>query len=93
MLKAILVELDRLGSHIVYNTLSKRATLYNGYPAAVSPISEEDLLTLFGKAWITRYESLDGEHCYRITETGRLANRLRHCNRSKRSKPNIIDNG
>jgi hypothetical protein len=72
MLKAILVELNRLGSHIVYNTLSKRATLYNGYPAAVSPISAEELLTLFGKAWITRYESLDGEHCYRITESGRL---------------------
>jgi hypothetical protein len=73
MLQAILVELDRLGSHIVYNTLSKRATLYNGYPAAVGPISVEELLTLFGKAWIARYDSLDGEHCYRITESGRRA--------------------
>jgi hypothetical protein len=50
ILKAILVQLDRLGSHIVYNTLSKRAMLYNGYPAAVSPISAEELLTLSGKA-------------------------------------------
>ena len=67
LLQAILVELDRLGSHIVYNTLTKRATLFNGYPAAISPISGEELLELFGRAWITNYDSLDGEHCYRIT--------------------------
>ena len=75
ILRAILVELDRLGSHIVYNTLTKRATLYTGYPAAVGPISAEELLALFGRAWITRYESLDGEHCYRITESGKKISR------------------
>jgi len=69
VLQAILAELDRLGSHIVYNTLTKRATLYTGYPAAVGPISAAELLELFGRAWIINYNSLDGEHCYRITES------------------------
>jgi hypothetical protein len=73
MLQAILVELDRLGSHIVYNTLTKRATLYNGYPTAVIPILADELLELFGRGWITGYHSLDGECCYRITESGRKA--------------------
>jgi hypothetical protein len=75
MLRPILVELDRLGSHIIYNTLTKRAVLYNGYPAAISPISSEELLELVGKSWIARYESLDGENCYRITDSGRKARR------------------
>jgi hypothetical protein len=73
MLQAILVELDRPGSHIVYNTLTKQAMLCSGYPAPISPISAEELLALVEKAWITRYDSLDGKHCYRITESGKKA--------------------
>jgi hypothetical protein len=33
----------------------------------------EDLLALFEKAWITRYDSRDEEHRYHITEAGRRA--------------------
>jgi hypothetical protein len=74
--QAILVEMDRLGAHIVYDTLAKRATLYDSHPTVVGSISGEELLTLLGKAWIIGYESLDGEHCYRITENGRKAHQL-----------------
>ena len=72
------IELDSPGSHITYNTSTKLAGLHGGDLAAGSsrigvPVSPEDLLALFEKAWIARYDSRDGEHRYRITESGRAA--------------------
>jgi hypothetical protein len=77
-LRALLIELDRPGAHITYDTLTKLASFYDGDSAPVSPrigvpVSSEDLLTLFEKAWITRYDSRDGVYHYQITETGRRA--------------------
>jgi hypothetical protein len=78
-LSPILFELARPGSYLVYNTLTKQASLYAGYLAtgwgkSVS-ILQEDLLALFEKAWIARYDSILGEHRYRLTEAGRKASR------------------
>ena len=77
-LRPILLKLDRPGSHIIYNTFTKRAFLCDGHPQTDnsqvgSIVPTEDLLSLFEKAWITRYDSHDGEHKYRLTETGRRA--------------------
>ena len=77
-LTPLLIKLDHPGSHIVYNTLTKQANLYDGGPVAGSPrvssvISTDDLLDLFEKAWITRYDSRNGEYRYHITELGRKA--------------------
>ena len=72
-----ILELNHPGSYIVYNTLTKQSTLYDagGSPRVGTPISAEDLLTLFEKSWITKYESRDGEHRYRLTEIGRAEGR------------------
>jgi len=72
------MELDQPGSYITYNTLTKLASFHDGDLAAASPrmgvpVSTEDLLTLFENAWIARYDTRDGEHRYRITESGRNA--------------------
>jgi hypothetical protein len=73
-LRPILVELDRPGSIIVYNTITKQANLHGASTASL-PVSADDLLTLFQNAWIARYESHEGEHRYRITEIGREVSR------------------
>jgi hypothetical protein len=77
-LRPILVDLDSPGSHITYNTLAKQASLYEGDLAAGSPrmgvpVSSGDLVTLFEKGWIAKYDSGDSEHRYRLTESGRMA--------------------
>jgi hypothetical protein len=77
-LRLLLIRLENPGSHIVYNTLTKQANLYDGGPFAGSPrvgfaISTEDLLALFENAWITMYDTHDGEHRYHLTESGRRA--------------------
>jgi|HubBroStandDraft_6_1064221.scaffolds.fasta_scaffold1532790_1 hypothetical protein len=77
-LRTLLIELDRPGSYITYNTHTKLASFHDGdfaagCPRVGVPVSSEDLLALFERAWITRYDSRDGVHRYRITETGRRA--------------------
>jgi hypothetical protein len=76
-LRTLLIELDSSGSHIAYNTLTKLASMSDGDSAADLrigiPVSHEDLLTLFEKGWIAKYDSRDGESLYRITESGRAA--------------------
>ncbi len=75
-LSPLLLKLDRAGAHIVYNTSTKEAILREGdFDTENSPISTEDLLSLFEKAWIARYDSHDTEHQYRLTEAGRKASR------------------
>jgi hypothetical protein len=77
-LRTILMALDRPASHLVYNTRTQQASLYEGDLASETPpsgtlVSLEDVLTLYQNGWITRYDSRDGGHRYRITETGRKA--------------------
>jgi hypothetical protein len=77
-LQQLLIELDRPGSHIVYNTRTKQAGLYHadsdeGSPRFGLALSTEDLLVLFENAWIARFDTRDGEHRYRITGIGRKA--------------------
>jgi hypothetical protein len=77
-LRPLLVELDCPGSYLTYNTFTKLAGFHDGDLAAECPrigvpVSSEDLLALFERTWITRYDSRAGEHYYHITEMGRRA--------------------
>jgi hypothetical protein len=74
-LSSALAALDRRSSYVVYDTGTKAATIYDGTSDRGYSIPTEDLLALFERAWITRYESHDGEHFYRLTEAGRNAAR------------------
>ena len=74
--RAILASLDRPKAHIVYNVMTTEATLYDGSegsPRMGSTIAREDLEFIFDNGWITKYETRDGEHRYRLTETGSTA--------------------
>jgi hypothetical protein len=76
----VLVELDRTNAHILYDTHTKQASLCDGDLAATGSreniaVSQEDLLALFEKAWITRVGALNGLYRYRITDLGRRATR------------------
>jgi len=75
-LRRLLIGLDRPGAHITYNTVIKLANFYSS--ASESPhlgvrVSSQDLLALFEKTWIVRYDSSNGEYRYRITDVGRAA--------------------
>jgi len=77
-IKPVLAKLERDGAHIVYNTVTKQAILFHSDPGNIdpgSPLPQAELLALFERSWITRYDSRGSEHHYRITEAGRRANR------------------
>ena len=74
-LRPILLKLDRPGSHIIFNTFTKQAFLCESDRETGSSVSIEDVLALFEKAWVARYDSHGGEHLYRLTEAGRKASR------------------
>jgi hypothetical protein len=70
-LLAILHELNRPSSHISFNPLTKQAKLRDG--DKILPISAKDLEILFANGWIMKYDGSNGEHYYRLTQTGRNA--------------------
>jgi hypothetical protein len=76
---ALLFKLDRGYSRLTFDSITRVANLHTSdddrSPEVVTQIDVADLLTLFEKGWITRYDSTETEYRYRITENGRKASR------------------